>query len=88
LGRQQLVGQVDSPFDQTNRSQATSIISIKNVETHIAPLMRKLYQSSSAPSFDLVVNLQTAKALGRNIPESLLQRADQMIDDRVSGYFL
>jgi ABC-type uncharacterized transport system substrate-binding protein len=50
--------------------------------------MRKLYQSSSAPSFDLVVNLQTAKALGRNIPESSLQGADQMIDDRVSGHFL
>jgi len=57
----------------------TTDSSTRNV-TPLARLSRDAKRAELPVDFELVINMKTAKALGVTIPQSLLLRADQVIE--------
>ena len=49
--------------------------------------MRRFYPLSAATRFELIVNLQSAKALNLVIPTSILLRADEVIEIRIICWY-
>jgi putative ABC transport system substrate-binding protein len=78
-----------TPFDETTR--AGGLISygpsIPGLLHHSAVFIDRILKGTKAgdiaieqpTKFDLVINLKTAKALGLTIPQSLIVRADELI---------
>ena len=89
-----LHGATDSPSQHGRRlfAQSGAICSygpqLEAVYRRVGSLIVRILAGASAPSlpierptqFELVINRKTAKAMGLTIPQSLLLRADEVIE--------